>query len=110
MADFTRITIPQRKPGSYRRCDFAGDIIYPYLRFGDLRLSFYRNDDPADKLFDRTAEAMCEGGLISPDALLAYAAPWVWPSPSLTQQKRTGWTVFTAPFCGSVGRCWGPMP
>lgn len=72
MAHFTPITLPSRKPGSYRRCDFAGDIIYPYLRFGDLRLSFITCDDPADKLSDRTAEAMCEGGLISPDTLTAY--------------------------------------
>lgn len=89
MADFTRITIPRRKPGSYRRCDFAGDIIYPYLRFGDLRLSFYRNDDPADKLFDRTAEAMCEGGLISPDALLAYrrAVGLTFPEPDSAKEE-----------------------
>ncbi|MBE6576269.1 MAG: phosphodiester glycosidase family protein [Ruminococcaceae bacterium] len=88
MADFIRITLPARKPGSYRRCDFSGDIIYPYLRFGDLRLSFYRNDDPADKLFDRTAETMCEGGLISPDALLAYrrAVGLTFPEPDSAKE------------------------
>ena len=72
MADFTPITLPRRKPGSYRRRDFAGDIIYPHLRMGDLRLSFFASEDPARKLTDHTAEAMCEEGLISPDTLTAY--------------------------------------
>ena len=89
MADFTPVTLPSRKPGSYRRCDFAGDIIYPYLRFGDLRLSFYVCDDPADKLSDRTAEAMCAGGLISPDALTAYrrAVGLAYPSPDSAREE-----------------------